>query len=302
MARAAMATRISTMAPPLLFLLVTPAWLEGPYDLIWNYQNKLCWSELRRLQHRSVGLHAPPDDQDPDGRVREGAAVGLECPFFCRRFEREDRFVWFKNGLRLPANTSQLHLESVSRQDSGEYTCALSGFEDLVSQPVILNVRYSPKVFSVTATLLCEADANPPVEDYVWYKEGQSSPVAFGKSFRISSIAEEDISQYYCEAQNSSTQHSARPSSFGKRKEDCPTALAVAAGLCGCWGALATTVLIARLCVSRSKKKTSSPHNKITDGEHDVYADLDPESRASNSVYTDLTTLHSRSPNAAAGV
>ena len=46
-------------------------------------------------------------------------------------------------------------------------------------------------------TLTCSSDANPPVQNYTWFKVKESSPVGSGQSYRAVQSG-----QYYCEAQN----------------------------------------------------------------------------------------------------
>ncbi|XP_026871296.2 B-cell receptor CD22-like isoform X2 [Electrophorus electricus] len=373
--------------PPLclLFLLVMPALLQKPSDSEWDIWRKRCWYQRKSVSLARVELVVLPGSQDSEGGVKEGTDVSLRCSLIRCRFleEMADRFLWFQNGLRLPYTTSQIQLASVSGQDSGTYTCGVTGYVE-TSLPVTLNVRCapmqasvsirpssevaegssvtlfcnstskgtvkytwykgstavaqgahyhisnvgaedggeyvchasgehreayanetltisrSPKVVSVSVTMTCDAEANPPVQDYLWFKEGHTSPVAFGRSFRIANILEEDISQYYCEAQNSIGHHSARLAWSVMHKEECPTALAVAAGIGGCCGALGVAVLFAGLWMRKRKKKTTSSEkerkkNVGTDATDDSYARLDPQSRASSDVYTSLNTVYSRS-------
>ncbi|KAL2086201.1 hypothetical protein ACEWY4_017260 [Coilia grayii] len=55
---------------------------------------------------------------------------------------------------------------------------------------------------SITTTLTCSSDANPPVESYTWFKVNQSTPVGSGQQYSISNIRSEDGGLYYCEARN----------------------------------------------------------------------------------------------------
>ncbi|KAL2086230.1 hypothetical protein ACEWY4_017289 [Coilia grayii] len=59
-------------------------------------------------------------------------------------------------------------------------------------------------------TLTCSSDANPPVENYTWFKVNQSTPVGSGQQYSISNIRSEDAGLYYCEARN---EHGAENSS-----------------------------------------------------------------------------------------
>ena len=51
-------------------------------------------------------------------------------------------------------------------------------------------------------TLTCSSDANPPVENYTWFKVNESTPVGSGQQYSITNISSEDGGQYYCEARN----------------------------------------------------------------------------------------------------
>ncbi|XP_066511571.1 B-cell receptor CD22-like [Hoplias malabaricus] len=156
--------------------------------------------------------------QDPDGvdlsvtdlrlevpeTVTEGDNVTLTCKTSCRLTNRP-RFTWYKNGQRLSSRTDQLHLQSASREDKGRYHCGVQG-QRLQSPKVILNVRYPPKSVSVSinetvedssVTLTCSSDANPPVHNYTWFKEGETSPVGSGHSYSALQSG-----SYYCVAQN----------------------------------------------------------------------------------------------------
>ncbi|XP_036416171.1 B-cell receptor CD22-like isoform X2 [Colossoma macropomum] len=135
-------------------------------------------------------------------RVIEGDKVTLTCKTTCRLTVRPT-FTWYRNGHRLSSSTDQLHLQPVSREDAGRYCCAVLG---LRSPEVSLNVRYPPKNVRVSSntttegssvTLTCSSDANPPVLNYTWFKEGGSSPVGSGHSYSALQSG-----SYYCVAQN----------------------------------------------------------------------------------------------------
>ncbi|KAK1802648.1 hypothetical protein P4O66_004288 [Electrophorus voltai] len=53
-----------------------------------------------------------------------------------------------------------------------------------------------------SVTLTCSSDANPPVQNYTWFKEGGTSPVGSGQTYSIISIMAEHTGLYYCVAQN----------------------------------------------------------------------------------------------------
>ncbi|XP_042620300.1 B-cell receptor CD22 [Cyprinus carpio] len=147
--------------------------------------------------------------------VKERESVTLTCNSSCSL--PQQTFIWFRNTQRLTKRTlkvNQLQLQSVSRHDAGNYQCAVSGYEHLISPPVYLNIEYPPKNVSVSispsgvivegdsVTLSCSSDSNPPALIFRWFKENQSSAVGSGQSFSISSFNSSHSGRFYCEAQN----------------------------------------------------------------------------------------------------
>ncbi|XP_016139821.1 B-cell receptor CD22-like [Sinocyclocheilus grahami] len=148
--------------------------------------------------------------------VKERDSVTLRCKSSCSLPE-QTTFIWYRNTQRLTTgtvNVNQLQLQSVRRADEGNYRCAVSEYEHLISPPVYLKVEYPPRSVSVSitgsaeivegdsVTLSCSSDANPPALNFSWFKENQSSAVGSGQSFSISSFNSSHSGCYYCEAQN----------------------------------------------------------------------------------------------------
>nr|XP_021333716.1 B-cell receptor CD22-like [Danio rerio] len=75
--------------------------------------------------------------------VVEGGSVTLSCKSSCSLPE-ETTFIWFRKTERLTGETlnNQLHLQSVTYNDAGEYRCAAGGNEHLKSPPVFLKVGW----------------------------------------------------------------------------------------------------------------------------------------------------------------
>uniref|UniRef100_A0A8C1E9I6 Ig-like domain-containing protein n=1 Tax=Cyprinus carpio carpio TaxID=630221 RepID=A0A8C1E9I6_CYPCA len=147
--------------------------------------------------------------------VKERESVTLTCKSSCSL--PQQTFIWFRNTQRLTTGIiteNQLQLQSVSRHDAGNYQCAVSGYERLISPPVYLNIEYPSKSVSVSispsgvivegdsVTLNCSSDSNPPALIFRWFKENQSSAVGSGHSFSISSFNSSHSGRFYCEAQN----------------------------------------------------------------------------------------------------
>ncbi|KAL7845355.1 hypothetical protein AOLI_G00235470 [Acnodon oligacanthus] len=141
-------------------------------------------------------------------RVIEGGDVTLTCKTTCRLTVRPT-FTWYRNGRPLSSSTDQLRLQPVSGEDAGRYHCAVLG---LSSPEVPLNVRYGPKSVSVSISpsgeivegrsvnLTCSSDANPPVQNYTWFKG--TSVVAEGETYTMKKISSVDSGDYKCRSSN----------------------------------------------------------------------------------------------------
>uniref|UniRef100_A0AAZ3RU81 Ig-like domain-containing protein n=1 Tax=Oncorhynchus tshawytscha TaxID=74940 RepID=A0AAZ3RU81_ONCTS len=150
--------------------------------------------------------------------VTEGQPVTLTCSTTCTLTDNPNpTYIWKKNRQHLTnpkTKSNYLYLDPVSSEDTGRYSCAVNGHENLPSAEETLTVRYGPKRVSVSVspsgkivegssvTLTCSSDANPPVDKYTWYKKNVTSPKASGQSYSITNISSEDSGEYYCEAEN----------------------------------------------------------------------------------------------------
>ncbi|XP_073670614.1 B-cell receptor CD22-like [Paramisgurnus dabryanus] len=148
-------------------------------------------------------------------RVTEGHSVTLTCKSRCSLTDRST-FIWFKNTQSLSERTdrnNQLILQSVRREDAGNYSCAVQGHK-LTSPHQYLNVIYAPDnpVISInpsgeimegdSVTLTCSSDANPPVHNYTWFKANEISSVGSGKNYTISKIRSDHSGEYMCKSRN----------------------------------------------------------------------------------------------------
>ncbi|XP_065130598.1 B-cell receptor CD22-like [Paramisgurnus dabryanus] len=146
-------------------------------------------------------------------RVTEGHSVTLTCKSRCSLTDRST-FIWFKYTQSLSERTdrnNQLILQSVRREDAGNYSCAVQGHK-LTSPHQYLNVIYAPDnpVISVnpsgeivegdSVNLTCSSDANPPVHEYNWFKENKT--VASGQTYIISKIRSDHSGKYKCKSSN----------------------------------------------------------------------------------------------------
>ncbi|XP_035390602.1 B-cell receptor CD22-like [Electrophorus electricus] len=67
---------------------------------------------------------------------------------------------------------------------------------------VLVSIRPASEIVGYSSvTLTCSSDANPPVQNYAWFKEGGTSPVGSGQTYNIT-ISSNSSGWYYCVAQN----------------------------------------------------------------------------------------------------
>ncbi|KAL2086721.1 hypothetical protein ACEWY4_017780 [Coilia grayii] len=148
----------------------------------------------------------------------EGESVTLTCSTTCT-LSYNPTFVWHRNGRQVTSTrthkANRLLLHPVGSGDAGSYSCAVKGQEHLSSSVVSLNIRYAPKniLVSVTpseiaegdsVTLACSSDANPPTNNYTWYKRtgNESVQVGAGPNYTITNVTPEHSVRYYCRAEN----------------------------------------------------------------------------------------------------
>ncbi|XDV16314.1 hypothetical protein PO909_016086, partial [Leuciscus waleckii] len=145
-------------------------------------------------------------------RVTEGDSVNLRCKSSCALTDRAT-FIWYRNSQPLTERrdrNNELLLQSVRREDSGRYSCAVDGHTH-ISPDVQLNVMYPPvkPVISISpsgvivegdsVTLNCISDSNPPAE-ISWIKGG--TIVGSGRIYNISKISSNDSGEYKCKSIN----------------------------------------------------------------------------------------------------
>ncbi|XP_056128087.1 B-cell receptor CD22-like [Rhinichthys klamathensis goyatoka] len=143
-------------------------------------------------------------------RVTEGDSVSLTCKSSCALTDRAT-FIWYRNSQPLTERrdrNNELLLQSVRREDSGRYSCAVDGHTH-VSPAVQLYVMYPPKntfivvspsgviVEGDSVTLKCISDSNPPAE-IRWFKGRKI--VRSGRIYSISKISSDDSGEYKCKS------------------------------------------------------------------------------------------------------
>ncbi|XP_053347928.1 sialoadhesin-like [Clarias gariepinus] len=161
------------------------------------------------------------------GDTVEGDSVTLSCSSDAN--PPVLTYSWFKQ--RAAADTllttgQNYSISNISPQHSGLYYCtAHNQLGQHNSTPKLLNVLYSPKNTSAvvlpsgdtvegdSVTLSCSSDANPPVLNYTWFKQGVAADTLLttGQNYSISNISSQHSGLYYCTAHNQLGQHNSTP-------------------------------------------------------------------------------------------
>ncbi|XP_045887148.1 B-cell receptor CD22-like, partial [Micropterus dolomieu] len=167
----------------------------------------------------SIDVHYAPKlpsvSVSPSAEIVEGSSVTLTCSSDANPAAN---YTWYKENQRLLSEEPQFVFSPIQSSDSGEYYCAAENELGRMTSEYIINVKYAPKLLSVSVspsaeivegssvTLTCSSDANPAA-NYTWYKENEDSPKASGQNFTITDIRAEHSGNYYCEAQNRRGRH-----------------------------------------------------------------------------------------------
>ncbi|KAL7852081.1 hypothetical protein SRHO_G00178660 [Serrasalmus rhombeus] len=166
------------------------------------------WTGVPGVQLRVTELRVEAPEE-----VTKGETANLTCKTTCSLID--PTFIWYKNVRPLTTKTiknNQLHLQTVSSEDAGSYSCAVGGSQHLRSTAHSLRVRYPSKNISVSISasgeivegssvnLTCSSDGNPPVNNYTWFKG--SASVGEGKTYSIPNIRSEHSGEYTCQRRN----------------------------------------------------------------------------------------------------
>ncbi|KAL6481953.1 hypothetical protein MHYP_G00100330 [Metynnis hypsauchen] len=240
----------------------------------------------------------------PSGEIVEGSSVTLTCSSDANPHVE---YNWIK-GTSSVAKGETYTMKKISSVDSGEYKCrSRNEHGEKLSEALTLNVLYPPKSISVSITftgetlegssvsLSCSCDANPPVQNYTWFKEGGSSPVGSGHSYSF--IFNSKSSGWYsCLALNEHGSIKSTEVPVNSKAEHSITLYAVVGvGLC----LVAAFIVIVFLMWNKKKKnrrmEEDDYQNVDSNAKDDTYTALDPVSRSSDDVYNTLTNID---PNA----
>ncbi|XP_064161717.1 B-cell receptor CD22-like isoform X4 [Anguilla rostrata] len=165
-------------------------------------------------------------------------------------------------------NDCTLKINGLRASDSGTYVFRFitdHPVENLPDQAgVVLLVSDAPKNTSVSVspsgeivdgssvTLTCSSDANPPVQNYTWFKKNDTGvwQAGSGQSLNFSNFRSWNRGQYYCEAQN---RLGAQNSTAVSINIEGGQSLIVAAAV-----GVAEILALVFLCVCRRRRKSTN--------------------------------------------
>ncbi|XP_041813563.1 B-cell receptor CD22-like [Chelmon rostratus] len=196
------------------------------------------WTGVDGSTLKVADLNVSVSKHNVNGATKEGDSVKLTCRNGCDGDHLSSAFSWLKNG-EIINKGPVLYLSNMSSTNSGNYTCSLKTHTGTTSEIINIDVEYAPKNTTVSVspsmevdaggstTLICSSHANPPVENYTWFKINENDgivavgpqPVFFPR----------DGGQYLCRATN---KHGSQNSSVVTVKVE------------GHWATLITGVLI----------------------------------------------------------
>ncbi|KAK3511200.1 hypothetical protein QTP70_032254 [Hemibagrus guttatus] len=236
--------------------------------------------------------------------VVEGNKTVLVCSTTCSLSDTPT-FIWYKNDRLLDTknNNNTLTLQPTKADDAGRYNCAVRGYEHLRSPGRTLSVRYRPRNVSVSispsgeivegssVTLTCSSDANPPVQNYTWFKKVTS--LGNEKTYTISKISSEDSGEYKCKCSNEVGHQYSNSVTLNVLLSDGFVIVYVTVGL-GLFGLAAVLSALFWLRSKRQKKKADEGDYQNTgpSAQDDTYTTLDPAGRAADDVYHTLAISH----------
>ncbi|XP_051993376.1 B-cell receptor CD22-like [Xyrauchen texanus] len=204
---------------------------------------------------------------------------------------------WFK-GTKYIGSGEIYSITSIRSDHSGEYKCkSRNEVGEKYSDTVTLNVMYSPRNVSVSmsgsgeivlgdsVTLTCSSDSNPPVLNYTWFKENESSSVGSGQSY---SALQSGF--FYCVTQNQhGSQRSAAVSVTVRYRSGWHVVLGITVG-----GTIIIIIFIIFIILfiikrERMNRRSAIKENETADRCDDTYTTLDLKTRSSDDVYNTIT-------------
>ncbi|XP_036421516.1 B-cell receptor CD22-like [Colossoma macropomum] len=289
----------------LVLLLMMPAQLAA-YHWYWeNSTSHITTSDITESESSTASTHTLTSgvrtedspkwvlvSSRPSGGIIEGTSVTLTCSSEAN--PSVENYAWFKRSgtedIQI-GNEQSYRIKNISIADSNKYKCRASNRHGSASSEyTAFDILYSPKKTSVSVTLTCRAVANPPEMEYTWFKEGESEPVAYGKTYSVANITEDDVAPlqgcYYCKAGNRIGHHFARPVSV-TYTEESPKAQVAAAAIGGFCGGLFVAVLFTVLWIRRKKWTTNGSERGTTSGNYYVTGESRRKKQKKTSVKDD---------------
>ncbi|XP_051560157.1 B-cell receptor CD22-like isoform X4 [Myxocyprinus asiaticus] len=281
-------------------------WLKNTQSLT-ERNNKLLLQSVRREDagryscavhgHKLTSPHVylnvkyPPKETfavvSPSGETVEGDSVNLTCS---SDSNPPADIHWFKEKTFL--THGQIYsITSIRSDDSGEYKCkSRNEVGEKYSDAVTLNVMYSPRNVSVSmsgsgetvlgdsVTLTCSSDSNPPVLNYTWFKENESSAVGSGQSY---SALQSGF--FYCVAQN---QHGSQRSAAVQVTVEAVKDFTAVAGVTGVCGGLIFIIIILFVW------KKNHRHDDIRQKQDDLYVNTTCRYLAHDGALSEVNTAN----------
>ncbi|ROI15230.1 B-cell receptor CD22 [Anabarilius grahami] len=146
--------------------------------------------------------------------VKEGSSVTLSCT---SRGRPNVTFLWFKKERIEKSQNSDLELNNVKPEDSGNYYCeAKNKYGEMESNIITIDVKYGPKDVTVKPLVRVEdlkegdklelecsvKESNPAVKQFTWYNNNTEIQQQTNKILTISEITADDRGFYHCRADN----------------------------------------------------------------------------------------------------
>ncbi|XP_061095277.1 B-cell receptor CD22-like isoform X2 [Conger conger] len=200
--------------------------LNFPYLQSWNRGWYYCVSENKHGAKNSAAVslkvyYAPKNTSvslSPSGEIMEGISVTLTCSSDAN--PPVQNYTWFKKNRAVSSwRKSGLNhsITNIVSQESGQYYCEVQnqlGTQNSTTETI--NVQYPPKNTSVSVSpsgeivegssviLTCSSDANPPVQNYTWFKKNETGvwQAGSGQSLTLSNFESWNSGHYYCLSQN----------------------------------------------------------------------------------------------------
>ncbi|XP_044064258.1 B-cell receptor CD22-like isoform X2 [Siniperca chuatsi] len=169
------------------------------------------------LYEKSLTLRVlyPPNNTSVSysGPVKEGSSVTLTCNTNAN--PAVDGYTWYKvDGDQVAAVGSKKRLSTTVTEVDSQFFCQVSNRYGTQNSSITqIDVQFPPKETTVTVdpngpilegssiTLFCMSRANPPVNNYTWYKDDEEDKEP-GSTLVINDVDRSHSGDYHCAAKN----------------------------------------------------------------------------------------------------